>query len=437
MAGKSTFRQGHAAMLAVLSSLALVLQQTHARAVDYHTLKGQLVVGFQGWFMCPGDGRPGGTWYHWFDKNIPDAAHLHFDLVPDTSEFPADEVCPTAIPLRDGSTLKLFSDQRYSTVLRQFTWMNGAGIGPVALQRFVSGLDPASPAPGRAAWDKVLDNVRRSSKETGVGYYLMYDIAGAQPDKGADLLLSDWTDLLSKNIVKDPTYQHEKGAPVLAIAGIGSSDRPGTAKETADLVVRLRQVSAAYGGVTLIASCATNWRTLDGDAKTDPQWAAVYRMFDIISPWTVGRYGDEASYLAFVQKRLLPDVAEARRLKIGYMPVIYPGASTHNLHLAQREPAPAANSIPRNGGKFLWLQAHTAYRLGLDTQYAAMFDEVDEGTALFKVAPDQSHAVRDGTSIALDADGVSLPADWYLRVAGIIGRMLNGRIKPERALPMK
>src|SRR5215470_11347077 len=107
MVRKSVLHQGYAALVAGLFGFELMFQQTPACAMDYRSLKGQLVVGFQGWFMCPGDGRPGGTWYHWFDKNIPDAAHLHFDLVPDTSELPVDEVCPTTIPLRNGSTLKL------------------------------------------------------------------------------------------------------------------------------------------------------------------------------------------------------------------------------------------------------------------------------------------------------------------------------------------
>ena len=65
-----------------------------------------------------------------------------------------------------------------------------------------------------------------------------------------------------------------------------------------------------------------------------------------------------------------------------YLPVIYPGFSWDNL---QQQP-PGTSQISRLGGDFLWRQFYDAANLGLDMAFVAMFDEVDEGTAIFKVS---------------------------------------------------
>jgi hypothetical protein len=81
-----------------------------------------------------------------------------------------------------------------------------------------------------------------------------------------------------------------------------------------------------------------------------------------------------------------------------------------------------------------------ALSAGATTLFAAMFDEVDEGTAMFKLVP-LSEQVPDysaGSSfVALDADGCRLPSDWYLRLAGEAARALRGaRVRsPELPLP--
>ena len=46
------------------------------------------------------------------------------------------------------------------------------------------------------------------------------------------------------------------------------------------------------------------------------------------------------------------------------------------------------NSTPiaRNGGDFLWMQMSSHIASGAEMLYIAMFDEIDEGTAIFKCA---------------------------------------------------
>jgi hypothetical protein len=113
-----------------------------------------------------------------------------------------------------------------------------------------------------------------------------------------------------------------------------------------------------------------------------------------------------------------------------YMPVIFPGFSWHNLRKTAKE-----NQIPRLRGEFLWRQAYNARTAGAKVLKIAMFDEVDEGTAILKAAAHRKDAPDQGFWLTLDADGADLPSDWYLRLAGEITRMFHGEIKPDTKLP--
>jgi hypothetical protein len=57
--------------------------------------------------------------------------------------------------------------------------------------------------------------------------------------------------------------------------------------------------------------------------------------------------------------------------------------------------------------------------------YNAMFDEVDEGTAMFKLAP-----------VTLDADGCRLPNDWYLNLAGQVSAAIASGRSIAASVPM-
>ena len=174
----------------------------------------------------------------------------------------------------------------------------------------------------------------------------------------------------------------------------------------------------------------TAWRTLDEDSKTAPEWADVYRSFDVLSPWAVGRYTTDASADTFRQEQIEPDLAELTGLDVAYMPVVFPGFSWHNLNGA------ALNQIPRRGGAFYWRQVYNALDAGSHMLYGAMFDECDEGTAFFKAAASQGDLPTEGTFLSLDADGESLPSDWYLQLAGAATRALRGEIPTTVDLPL-
>jgi hypothetical protein len=178
--------------------------------------------------------------------------------------------------------------------------------------------------------------------------------------------------------------------------------------------------------VTLLGGVPSRWRTLTRDSQPDPGWAQVYRSFDILSPWTVGRFRNAPGIDGFYADEVAKDLAETRARGIEYMPVLYPGFSWHNMNRT----APF-NPIPRQGGRFYWRQVEHALRAGSTMLYVAMFDEVDEGTAMFKIAASRRDTPVERPIVTTDADGEPLPSDWYLRLAREAQRRLK-RLKVDK-----
>ena len=109
-----------------------------------------------------------------------------------------------------------------------------------------------------------------------------------------------------------------------------------------------------------------------------------------------------------------------------FLPVVYPGFGWTNLKGRK-----AANAtIPRLGGEFFWRQFVTASDLGVEAAYVAMFDEVDEGTAVFKVSNDPPKQARFETF-------EGLPSDWYLRLTSEGSKVIRRERKAQVALPIK
>ena len=122
----------------------------------------------------------------------------------------------------------------------------------------------------------------------------------------------------------------------------------------------------------------------------------------------MGRFKDDAGATTFARETMAPDAAWASTAGVTYLPTAFPGFSWSNLHHG----ASPRNEIPRQCGAFLQTQLENIRSIGVRTIFIAMFDEVDEGTAIYKTLPHRSA----GDFLALDADGCDLPSDWYLRV---------------------
>jgi hypothetical protein len=263
--------------------------------------------------------------------------------------------------------------------------------------------------------DKVAQNVKKGAETYGRVYALMYDTSkycAPNDRKWVDVLKNDWMHLVDDLKYTDSDrYLKHKGKPIVALWGI-DPDRC-TASHTLEIIDWFKNKAPEKYRATLMCGTPDNdWRSRTGD------WAKVYNSFDVMSPWAVGRYKDIGGADTFKKKFISPEVSYCASKNMDYMPVIFPGFSWKNHRGGM------LNSIPRNGGKFYWRQSYNAISAGVKMIYIAMFDEVDEGTAMFKIAPKRSMA-PSGSWITLDADGLNLPSDWYLRLASETGQVLR------------
>ena len=383
-----------------------------APVVDATSLKQKVLCGYQGWFRAPGD-PAGEGWRHWSrDSSRINPRSLTFEMWPDMAEATDEEKYPApGFTDPDGRQAHLFSSAHPLTVERHFKWMEQYGIDGVFVQRFLVSLrDPSL--------DQVLGHVRASAAKTGRVYAVCYDLSGVREGRLFDLLASDWKRLVDEmKVTRDERYLHHGGKPVVFVWGF-YSDRFGPA--LAHRIIDLFKTDPGYEA-TLVGGCQWQWRV-----EKDAEWARAFRRFDVISPWNVGNTMRVEGRKQAATGSWKEDLAEAKKAGMAYLPVLYPGFGWTNL----KGKNAAGATIPRLGGEFFWRQFVTVADLGIDMAYVAMFDEVDEATAIFKVSntpPTQApFATYDG-----------LPADWYLRLTGEGSKLLRGGRKGQRELPIK
>jgi len=377
------------------------------QTVDATTLRKKVLCGYQGWFRCPGDG--GSQWIHWSRSSTTIASNtLTFEMWPDMSEYTHQYPAP-GFTHPGGAQAYLFSSYDQQTVDRHFDWMLDYGLDGVFLSRFVVGV-ASRPT-------NVLINVRNAANRTGRTFALAYDMTGQPTNTLFTQLTNDWRWLVDNlHLTQDPRYLRHNGKPVLMIWGF-FAERFST--NLAHQIIDYFKTNLTYG-VTLVGGGEWWWRF-----DSTPGWSNVFRRFDVYSPWNVGNVSIDGTNRFASTAYWWDDLPYATNAGILYMPVIYPGFSWDNL---QQLP-PGTSGISRLGGEFLWKQFYAAADLGVDTAFVAMFDEVDEGTAIFKVSntpPTQAYFVTyEGKA-----------ADWYLRLTAEGTKVITGERPNTPTIPI-
>ena len=389
------------------------------------TMENRIFVGYQGWAM-PNRPEDGARWVHYGEKGEFKPGAVTVEMWPDTSEMSPAEKVATDFKHQDGSTATVFDAQNALTVNRHFSWMKQYGIDGAWLQRF-SGA--AANDKVRPSLDRVLANVRAASEKNGVSWGMMFDLSGVKSDEIYPLVSEDWRRLVDAKIREDKFYIHHKNKPVVVLWGIGFNDNRPAPGAYLKLVQWLKN-DTVYGGNTVILGVPFYWRTGDRDAVDDPAFKEIIKEADVIAPWAVGRYGDLEGAKNVAEKVRAPDMEWANENGRDYLPGIFPGFSWHNLMKTRGEDKPF-DQIPRLDGQFLWTQALSSKRAGAKMLYLAMFDEIDEGTALFKVEPNPPV----GETEFLTYKG--LPTDHYLWLSGQIAKMLRGEIPATDEMPKR
>jgi glycoprotein endo-alpha-1,2-mannosidase len=405
----------------LLFNCDLPAQLKHAPNSRFMTYKGLVMAGYQGWFNCEGDGADRG-WTHYSKNGKFEDGSCTIDFWPEMDEYQVKYETP--FRYADGSPAYVFSSYDESTVDLHFKWMKEYGIDGVFMQRFFSVLTSENRLKHN---DKVLASAIRAANKYGVAICLMYDI-GSMEDSKYKLVMEDWKhlvdDLKLTHQGEKTTYLSHNGKPLVAFWGISAGTREsGHIPEIFDIMDFFKN-DPVYGGCSIHLGIPSRWRTLGSDTKGDPRLHDVIKQADVVHPWLVGRY-NEISYEKFRQENIIDDVKWCREHGKSYAPTVYPGFSWYNMKENE-----ISDKIPRNKGEFFWKQIAGAIESGAEMLYVAMFDEIDEGTAIMKCA----HEVPVGKSIFVPIEK-EVPSDHYLWLTGMAGKMLRGEIPFTKKIP--
>ena len=472
----------------------------------YDTYRGLVMAGYQGWFGTPGDGSPmtavpNQGWYHYRESEQfrPGVLRNSIDFWPDMSEYDKKYVVgdgdgtgyssPFILP--DGSHATVFSSYDESTVLTHFRWMKEYGLDGVFMQRFVGEIQDAK---HKDHFDTVLKHAMKGSNQYQRAIAVMYDMGGvtASNPSMAESMVKDAQELMDQYKLKDRStqkyYLFENGKPLLALWGIAFNDdshpKPSYLEPYIDRLIAQ--------GWAIMLGCPAYWRQGGGDCVTGSEHTKLISLIkkcDAFIPWYVGRYGYDNFTGDDWQSRIKQDISTAKGYStddhiVVYAEHIYPGGSDRNMHPNNGYPdGDATQTGYRYGGKFYWSQFYHDIKAGVQAVYVGMFDEIDEGTAIFKqmtvsqvpsnvpynknsvpstygYATDDDYWVtyttdgsyrmnskeQTGTSVvwsrlASDLDirfqGIDddKGTDWYLKLTGAGAKMLRGEIKMSSSIP--
>ena len=393
------------------------------------SILGKVLAGYQGWFNTPTDGSNRGWQHYKTASGAFEPGEVTVDFWPDMSEADVDEKYATPFFHKDGSLATVFSSANIKTVNRHFKWMNDYGIDGVFFQQFASNLRSNNPK-GRANALVVFDNIIAGAKANNNRLVsIMYDLSGSN---ATGTMVNDikqhWQEMANKHGVNDNTKEYVltyQQKPVVAIWGVGFNRTDNyDLDDIAELINYFKN-----DGCAVLLGVPRSWRTPgQGDAVNNPQLLNVIKSADIVHPWTPGRYSN-ISGIDSHRSIIIADKAWCDAENLLYMPVVFPGFSWQNLKKSQ-EQSSDLNSIPRLKGDFLWRQFYNAIDSGSQTVYVAMFDEMDEGTCIFKVDHNPPSSVE---SQFTNYEG--LPNDYYLWLTGKAGEALRGEITLTSAQP--
>ncbi|HLX91557.1 MAG TPA: glycoside hydrolase family 71/99-like protein [Puia sp.] len=406
----------------IILCLPAYSQNKYSKSSLFKSYKGLIMAGYQGWFNAPADGSNMG-WNHYARHGRFEPGFCNIDFWPEVSEYKTTYTTPFS--LADGRPASLFSCADSQTVATHFKWMKEYGLDGVFVQRSVVAIKDSL---NLIHDNRVLKSALMESRRFGRAISVMYDFSGLNEENmDWQVIINDWKYLVDSLHIadrgNDQSYLYHNGKPLVGIWGVGFPDRPNDLKTTEKIIDFLKN-DPVYGGCAVLLGVPTYWMDFGKDTEKDPYLHQLLLKVDIVRPWFVGRYNEE-TYKVF-KTRIAADIAWCKRNKVDYAPVVFPGFSWHNMH-----PEKAMNQIPRNRGRFYWEQLTGALDEGAEMIYVAMFDEMDEGTAIFKMTTNPPL----GVSKFEHFEG-GIPPDYYLYLTGIAAKMLKKQIPFQNDIPL-
>jgi hypothetical protein len=423
-------------------------------SVDPSTLNNKMLFGYQGWFTTIQDRDPFSAannsdshWAQWH-TGIMSPSNATVDMWPDTSGYPLNLLYPTAFTLPNGATAQVYSAWDSGTVNLHFQWMKQYGLDGAVAQEFVQDYLNSSKQE-QSVIDKVALNVKAAAEASGRVFAVELDCSACTSNSVVQSVQTRWMHLVDGlQLTQSPAYLHHKGLPVVTLWGFGVDPYPNVAspQQAAEIINWFHSVAPPQYRATIVGQTCVGWRTLGQGCLTDPLCTSVYQSYDVIQPWYVGAWVDIPGADSNWNNVIKGDIDATTASGQGYMPTLWPGTSVSNLMRIRGQSWPL-NQVPRLGGRFWWHQLYNY--LGSDPlhkitmAYGAMFDEVDEGTAMYKLAPTVNDVPNQPPAgfVYLDMpdsfslNGYNLPSDWYLELANCGTKALHGGFVPTDVIP--
>lgn len=395
--------------------------------IRFSSYKGLVMTGYQGWFNTPNDGM-GMGWTHYLLQNVFEPGCCSIDFWPEMDEY--EKKYLTSFSFQNGNGAYVFSSADYSTTDLHFKWMQEYGIDGIFLQRFLSATRNETNKAHRA---QVTENVIRASKRYDRAWCMMYDIGDETAAEICDLAI-DWAEIEAQygisDLERNPNYLYHNGKPLLAIYGVGFSTKEDDGSFISSELLEVLESNGIFEKYSIMLGTPYYWESMSGDATDDPGFHELIKRCDIILPWAVGRYKDE-NYDEGETSKIAGNLAWCRENGVDYAQLIFPGFSWGNLKLDHT----IYDASPRNSGDFMWHQIWGAYTQGVEMYYMAMFDEVDEGTAIFKCLHQEDVPMNgDGKFVGYDSD---IKSDHYLWLAGEAKKLLHDATKYSEIQPSR
>ncbi len=394
------------------------------------------MAGYQGWFRAEGDGSNSG-WGHFGRQEKFDTEHNTIDFWPDVSEY--EKTYKTEFKYPDGKNAEVFSSVDKSTTILHFKWMKEYGVDGVFMQRFF-GVTRGHKTMNKPQ-DQILRNALKAAKKNQRAIAVMYDLSGLKAEgEDCSSVIEDWKMLVDELKVTNQgdgqTYLHHNGKPLVAIWGVGFPDRPyDTRKIGINRLIDFLKNDPVYGGYSVLLGVPTYFGELNKDCLPDPYLHEIIESADILLPWMVQRFTPLVHKVNDdLRDHSIADIKWTIERDIDYVPVITPGFSWRNLSLSEPDLAEhtAYGAIPRLGGRFYWDQMATAISAGAEMIYVAMFDEIDEGTAIFKVSDNPPNSDK-----AHFAGNDGVPSDHHLWLTGLGAKMLRSELPLSFEIPTR
>ena len=404
-----------------------------APSTSLNNMIGKGVAGYQAWFNASGS-----QWHHWGGGSSggPGPGNVNVELWPAGWEdylTNGAALHDTNFRMPDGSIARLFNSHDTEIIRTHHKWMQDAEIDGSAVQRFFE----STSAVDTGNMPSHLTKIRDAAEEYGRIFYVMYDMSAAGRYNQDDVIKQiqlDWTyNIENKGIVSSPNYAKAEGKPVVCIWGVHAVER------TDDN--RYIKVEATF---KLVQWFRDRGYYIIGGIPDDTFWERnrrgreMYAMFDMISPWYIGRdvtgqiLGGRQSLNRALEFCREHPRSWADNQPIAFMPTVWPGFAWTNMSGNSGLP----NHIPRNEGKWIWtqIQGYLNRDAGnvIRSLYFAMFDEYDEATNWMKAASDFFDIPLDQYFKTHAADGKWLSADYYLRMARAASQALQKKLAAGR-----